>query len=185
MNARKKTATLKRQAYFSCPQKTPKSCYFFPSMDSFKSCVAGVIFSREIKVLAYNLNKLMTPFIISTPPCVCFQESFPCVLLKLTFIVQRTPTVTKSVSHGRSSVTLPKTAGMAQMNLIVITTLAAISMTQISVAGSRPRTTRWTGYDIVKTLPLFVQVKKKRVIRAFLREYRPFWTWIQLFGPPN
>lgn len=136
-------------------------------MDSFKSCVAGVIFSREIKVLAYNLNKLMTPFIISTPPCVCFQESFPCVLLKLTFIVQRTPTVTKSVSHGRSFVTLPKTAGMAQMNLIVITTLAAISMTQISVAGSRPRTTRWTGYDIVKTLPLFVQVKKKKSNKGF------------------
>ena len=130
-------------------------------MDSFKSCVAEIIFSREIKVLAYNLNKLMTPFIISTPPCVCFQESFPCVLLKLTFIVQRTLTVTKSASHGRSSVTLPKTAGMAQMNLIVITTLAAISMTQISVAGSRPRTTRWTGYDIVKTLLLFIQVKKK------------------------
>lgn len=137
-------------------------------MDSFKSCVAGIIFVSEKKVLAYNLNKLMTSFIISTPPCVCFQESFLCVLLKLTFIVQRTPTVTKSASHVRSSVTLPKTAGMAQMNLIVITTLAAISMTQICVAGSRPRTTRWTGYDIVVALLLFIQVKKKRSNKGFL-----------------
>lgn len=129
--------------------------------------------SENKKVLAYNLKKLMTPFIISPPPCVYFQESFLCVLLKLTFIVQRTPAVTKSASHMRSSVTLPKTAGMAQMNLIVITTLAAISMTQICVAGSRPRTTRWTGYDIVTALLLVIQVKKG-VIRAFHREYRPF-----------
>lgn len=66
--------------------------------------------------------------------------------------------VPKNASRMRNFVTSAMTAGMAGMNSIVEITLAAISMTQASAAGYKPKMTRWTGHDTKEAHHLSLQV---------------------------
>ena len=66
---------------------------------------------------------------------------------------------TRHAFHMGSYVTLPRTAGMVQMNSTVTITPDATSMTFNSVVGCKSQMTKWTGREIVEAHRPDLQVR--------------------------